>query len=70
VERLIELGADLNRPDKRYMTALHHAVYRADKGADASFEMETLLIRNGANVNAVDKYGRTPLHYAFMVPNN
>lgn len=49
-----------------HRNALHHAVSRADKGADASFDLESLLIKHKANVNARDILGRVPLHYAFV----
>lgn len=50
--------------------SLHHAVNKADKGANASFDLENLLLKNKANVNAVDLLGRTPLHYAFVAIDN
>lgn len=62
----MKAGADPNFRDHVQRTALHHAVNYSKSSADASFEMEALLIRHGANVNAVDHRGRTPLHYAFV----
>jgi ankyrin repeat protein len=50
--------------------ALHHAVSRADKGANASFDLENLLIKHNADVNASDILGRVPLHYAFVSLNS
>jgi hypothetical protein len=48
----------LDRQDRYGMTALHHAVIRAD--------METIkdLIEKGAGINTRDNYGWTPLHWA------
>jgi hypothetical protein len=47
-----------DRQDRYGMTALHHAVIRAD--------METIkdLIKEGAGINTRDNYGWTPLHWA------
>ena len=47
-----------DRRDRYGMTALHHAVIRAD--------METIkrLIQEGAGINTRDNYGWTPLHWA------
>ena len=47
-----------DRKDRYGMTALHHAVIRAD--------METVkgLIEEGAGINTRDNYGWTPLHWA------
>ena len=49
-----------------HRNALHHAVSRADKGANASFDLESLLIKHKADINARDILGRVPLHYAFL----
>jgi hypothetical protein len=48
----------LEHQDRYGMTALHHAVIRAD--------METIkgLIEEGAGINTRDNYGWTPLHWA------
>ncbi|CAK63631.1 unnamed protein product (macronuclear) [Paramecium tetraurelia] len=62
---LTKFKADPNFPDKSKRTALHHAINSSNSEADASFEMEHLLIKNGANTNALDIYKRTPLFYAF-----
>ena len=66
VETILKLGADPNQQDHNGRISLHIAVNNAETSADASFDMEALLIRQGANVNAIDKRGRTPLHYAFV----
>ena len=66
VEKLLELGSNPNLVDKDYRSPLHHAVNVANSNADASFELESLLLRYGADVNTIDKRHRTPLHYAFI----
>eukprot|EP01015_Nassula_variabilis_P014894 TRINITY_DN2238_c0_g1_i11.p1 TRINITY_DN2238_c0_g1~~TRINITY_DN2238_c0_g1_i11.p1 ORF type:complete len:265 (-),score=59.32 TRINITY_DN2238_c0_g1_i11:52-846(-) len=66
VEKLLELGANPNLIDVDKRNALHHAVNVANSNADASFELESLLLRYGADVNTIDKRHRTPLHYAFV----
>ncbi len=48
----------LDRQDRYGMTALHHAVIRADMEAIKD------LIEEGAGINTRDNYGWTPLHWA------
>ncbi|CAD8085273.1 unnamed protein product [Paramecium sonneborni] len=62
---LTKFKADPGFPDKSKRTALHHAINSSNSQADASFEMEHILIKNGAKTNALDIYKRTPLFYAF-----
>lgn len=58
VQRLINLGSNVNKHDKKFgCTPLHYAVDRA------SFWMCKLLIEAGADVNSKDDHGLTPLHY-------
>lgn len=52
VEFLLSKGACPNFADNYGRTALHHAVNIADKGANASFDLENLLIKHQANINA------------------
>ena len=66
VERLLELGASPNYKDLELRTSLHHAVNMSTADANATFEMEELLINYKASMNEIDKRGRTPLHYAFV----
>ena len=51
---LTKYKADPNFRDKHKRTALHHAINSSNSEADASFEMEHLLILNGANTGAID----------------
>ena len=62
---MTKFKANPSFPDKFKRTALHHAINSSNSLADASFEMEHLLIKNGANTNAIDIFKRTPLFYAF-----
>ena len=38
----------------------------SDGSADASFELEQILLINGARADILDKNNRTPLFYAFV----
>lgn len=56
VETLIRKGAPLNEKNKDFLTPLHLA-------ADHSyFEIMDLLLKNGADINALDGLGQTALH--------
>ncbi|CAK85722.1 unnamed protein product (macronuclear) [Paramecium tetraurelia] len=66
---LTQYKADPNFRDKHNRTALHHAINTSNSQADASFEMEHLLIMNGANTSLKDYLNRTPLFYAFTKIN-
>jgi hypothetical protein len=59
VTKILDRGADLEVRDKHQWTALFHAVVMA-----GSTQVIKLLLDRGANVNAVDKGGFTPLHFA------
>ena len=54
--RMIELGADVTKPNKMGATPLMHAVY-----ARLSLAVLTALVKAGANVNGQNATGGTPL---------
>ena len=60
VERLIELGVDVNQKNDFEMTCLHMVVW-FNRG-----KAIPLLVAAGANVNLQNNHGDTPLHYAVM----
>ena len=61
---LLQLTAD------HQMTPLHVAVSAGEDDADNSLDLETFLLRAGADANAMDGFSRTPLHYAFVSTND
>jgi uncharacterized protein len=58
VRSLLETRVDVNATQMDGTTALHWAVYHDDS------ETAALLVRAGANVNAVNRYGVPPLSLA------
>ena len=58
VQFFIQLGADVNARDERYLTPLHLASF---VGSDDTVR---ILIEHGADVNTRDESHRTPLHVA------
>ena len=59
IKQLLEWGSDVNAHGYEDSTALHHAARRKN------LEVCQLLISNGADVNAVDERGQTPLFEVF-----
>ncbi|MBD2057694.1 ankyrin repeat domain-containing protein [Oculatella sp. FACHB-28] len=60
-ELLIARGADVNLPDDKGRTPLHHIAEWYSYGNFRQPLVEALLA-NGADINARDNYGYTPLH--------
>ncbi|QZW33284.1 MPPV-015 ankyrin repeat protein [Magpiepox virus 2] len=56
-KELISLGADINKGDINNMTPLHHMMRFAE-----STELIEILLDHGADINAVNNFGETPLH--------
>ncbi len=69
-KQLLGYKADPNKRDRELRSVLHIAINNSSPRIDSTSEMEALLMDSGADVNAVDKRGRTPLHYAFVKMNN
>ena len=52
------------------LSPIHVAINSGRDDADLSLDLESLLIKFGADVNALDDFQRTPLHYAFTSLEN
>ena len=61
VEFLLQAGADVNMPTKDGQTALHVAVGSSPSLPEKQRECVRLLLKQGAQVDALDKSGGTPL---------
>lgn len=64
IDALVALGHDVNATDGYGATALHLA-----SKYNTSTNITNALIRNGANIEAKDTLGKTPLAYAIMHNN-
>lgn len=61
LESLLSSGADVNSKENRdYSTPLHLAATREK----AETELVEFLVNHGGEINATDRYGRTPLQVA------
>lgn len=70
VRALLENGADPNYKDAKLRNSLHVAFNFSDSSANASFDVESLLLLFKADINAVDCRNRCPLHYSFVKIGN
>ncbi|KAI5854882.1 ankyrin repeat-containing domain protein [Tricharina praecox] len=61
VARLFAAGADIMRADNAERTVLHTLAYPPTPPSNA---LVRLLLKNGAEVRVVDKFGKTALHWA------
>lgn len=68
-QQFVRRGANVNaRSDNMYQyTPLHLACQNGDFGK--SIEIAKMLVRQGANVNAVDYQGSAPLHFTMNINN-
>ena len=66
VQRLIELGADVNANNNELSTPLHEAMgqHQYDGENDNYLKTFEVLLQNGANIHAKNFSGQTPLHFA------
>jgi ankyrin repeat protein/predicted DNA-binding WGR domain protein len=70
IELLIRHKANPNLFDANRRNSIHWAINLSNVDADASNEIENVLLSSGGDLNAVDARGRTPLHYAFVKIGN
>src|SRR5690606_10523259 len=71
---LVEAGADIEQTDANGLTPLLNAVLNAsvaslDRPREQHIAVAHYLIERGANVNAMDWYGETPLWAAVVLRN-
>ncbi|CAH1396891.1 unnamed protein product [Nezara viridula] len=64
VEMLLDNGVDVNVVDLMGTSSLHKAAM------ESSIDLTYVLMRRGANVNAQDRHGWTPLHIACLFSRN
>lgn len=62
---LIESGADVNIKLSQKQIPLHYITKSCNGFNEEKFESLCMLLKYGADVNAIDLYGKTPLHLAF-----
>lgn len=69
VSELLKRKINPSLADKKGWTPFHLVLSKAsalNECLDSKFDLESLLLSYDIDVNAKDKRGRTPLHYAFI----
>ena len=69
VQILLDAGARVNGPPDSW-APLHGAVWGSDTTGSKSEDCISALLRAGADINALDHRGRTPLYLAMQVEND
>jgi len=69
VRTLLEHGASPQAEDINKQTALHYAAQCVKLSGARTVQLLLTICPDTADVHAVDRWGRTPLHYACMVHN-
>ena len=67
LKKMIELGADVNPHDLLGYTPLHHSL--TCSGNEYTMKMAEVLLKNGANVNALNRFGDYPLMECIQIQN-
>lgn len=65
VKNLLGAGIDPNFQDMDKRTALHHLVFHSTNFDSTTPDLAKLLLQQGAKINALDKYDRSPIFYCF-----
>ncbi|EAY00044.1 hypothetical protein TVAG_345920 [Trichomonas vaginalis G3] len=63
---LIEKGADVNMNDSYGRNALHFAIHQEIFTGDEAFETIDLLVKNGSDLNSIDRENKTIIMYCAM----
>ena len=73
----VDPKTDANAEDNEGFSAMTYAVEFSgrhlddnSRGFKETFQIERILLNHGGDINHIDIYGRTPLHYAFIKKHN
>jgi hypothetical protein len=67
LQKLVELGADVNVHDLAGYTPLHHCL--SCSGNEYTMKMAEFLLKKGANANAVNRFGDAPIMECVITHN-